>query len=297
MNPNNKFKVSPLIIGTMRLGAWGAKMSTQELENFIDACVDHGFTDFDHADIYGNYTEESNFGAVIKRRPDLPSKIQITSKCGIKLTCPNRPDHKIKYYDSTKAHIIWSAENSLKELGVPYLDLLLLHRLDYLMNPHEVAEAITQLKYAGKVKNFGVSNFTPSQFEMLHSFTPIVSHQVEISALHRNAFEDGTLDKCLKHKIIPTAWSPLAGGILCQKTKDPGILKVQNVLENLSKKYEAGYDQILLVWLKKHPANIVPILGTTKIERILKAKAALRIELTHQEWYEIWQAASGKEVL
>ena len=293
MNPTNKIQFSPLIIGTMRLGEWGVKMNTQELEYFIDACIDLGFTDFDHADIYGHYTEENRFGEVMKRRPDLKSKLQITTKCGIRLITPNRPKHTVKSYDSTKEHILWSTENSLQELGVDHLDVLLLHRPDYLMHPQEVAEAITQLKFAGKVKTFGVSNFSPSQFELLHSLTPLVTNQVEISLLHRDTFEDGTLDQLLRHKITPTAWSPLGGGALFTKDADP---KIKAALDTIAEKHNATIDQILIAWLRKHPAGIIPVLGTTKIKRIEQAKAALSITLSHEEWYTLWEAAIGKEV-
>jgi len=293
---NEKINFAPLIIGTMRLGEWGAKMNTNELERFIDACLDLELNDFDHADIYGHYTEEGNFGKVIKRRPDLKSKIQITTKCGIKLVTENRPHHKIQSYDSSKNHIITSAENSLKELAVDQIDLLLLHRPDFLMNPHEIAEAFEVLKKNGKVKNFGVSNFTPSQFEMLNSFTPLVNNQVEISLLHLNPFQDGTLDQCLKLNIQPTAWSPFGGGKIFTESDDPRNNRIQKVAKELSEKYNASLDQILLAWLLKHPSSIIPIVGSTKISRIKTAKEALQINLSHEEWYQLWEASVGEPV-
>lgn len=287
---------SPIIIGTMRLGDWGSNLSTEELERFIDACVDLDLKDFDHADIYGHYTEEERFGRVLKRRPDLKSKIQITTKCGIRLMTPNRPEHRIKSYDATTKHIIWSAENSLQQLGVDVLDVLLIHRPDYLMNPHEIAEAVEQLKQAGKIRTFGVSNFTPSQFDLLNSFTPLVTNQIEISLLHRNAFEDGTLDQCIKLGIPPTAWSPFGGGAIFSKSDDADLLRIQGVLNQLSKQHNASTDQLLLAWLRKHPSGIIPIVGSSKIERIAKAKAALDINLSHEDWYKLWEAALGHEV-
>ena len=296
MNSTEKIQFSPYIVGAMRLGEWGAQMNSQELEKFIDGCLDLGLKDFDHADIYGHYTEEAKLGEVIKRRPDIKSKIQITTKCGIKLTTPNRPTHKIKSYDSTREHIIQSAENSLKELNVEAIDLLLIHRPDYLMDAFEVATTFSDLKQAGKVKHFGVSNFTPSQFELLKSVTPLVTNQVEISVTHRNAFEDGTLDQCQKYNIQPTAWSPLGGGSLFGDTKDDAILNIQKVLAELGEKHKASADQILYAWLLKHPAKIVPVLGTTKIERITAAIEAREIVLTHEDWYQIWEAALGHEV-
>ena len=262
----------------------------------MDACVDMGFKDFDHADIYGHYTEEQRFGEVIKRRPDLKSKIQITTKCGIRLLTPNRPKHQVKSYDSTKAHILWSAEHSLKQLGVEVLDVLLLHRPDYLMDIYEVAEAVEQLKKEGKIKAFGVSNYSYTQFEILNSCTPLITNQLEISLLHRNAFEDGRLDQCRKLGIRPTAWSPFGGGTIFSKTIDAEVKSIKKVLQQLGEKYKASADQILLAFLLKHPSGIIPILGSTKIARIKTAKAALDISLSHEDWYKLWEAALGQEV-
>ena len=287
---------SPIIIGTMRLGEWGSNLSTEELEKFIDACIDMGFSDFDHADIYGHYTEEGRFGRVIKRRPDLKSKVQLTTKYGIRLITPNRPSHQIKSYDSTVNHLIWSTENSLKELGVDCIDVMLIHRPDYLLHPSDIAEAVEKLKKQGKIKAFGVSNFTPSQFDLLNSFTPLVTNQLEISLLQRSSFEDGSLDQCLKLGIRPTAWSPFGGGAIFGQTTDPQTIKLKEVLSQVSKEYNATIDQILLAFLLKHPAQIIPILGSTKISRIEAAKDALNIELTHEDWYRLWEAAIGHEV-
>ena len=287
---------SPVIIGTMRLGVWGEKLSLAAQERFIDQCLDLGINDFDHADIYGCYTTESEFGAILKRRKDLKNKVQITTKCGIKLICEERPTHKVKSYDSSANHILQSTENSLKELGIDQIDLLLLHRPDYLMNPSEIAVAFEQLKRAGKVKHFGVSNFSPSQFDLLNSYTPLLTNQVEVSITHRNAFEDGTLDQCIKHKIQPTAWSPLGGGTIFGESEDITIQAIQKVAKTLGEKYGAGIDQILLAWINKHPSRIVSVLGTSKIKRVEAALKALEITLTHEEWYELWQAAIGEEV-
>ena len=287
---------SPIIIGTMRLGDWGSNLSSEGLEYFIDGCLACGFNDFDHADIYGHYTDEERFGRVIKRRPDLKSKIQLTTKCGIRLTTPNRPSHYVKSYDATAKHIVWSAENSLKQLGVDCIDVLLIHRPDYLMDPSEVASAIEELKTSGKIKSFGVSNFKPSQFELLNQFVPLITNQVEISLLHRNAFEDGTLDQCLSLGIRPTAWSPYGGGVIFGSNTEPQIIRIRKVIDELVETYSASIDQILLAFLLKHPAQIIPIIGSSKISRIQSAKEALSIKLSHQDWYRLWEAALGNEI-
>ncbi|AWX44066.1 putative oxidoreductase YcsN [Flagellimonas maritima] len=291
-----KDSISPYIIGTMRLGTWGSNLTTAEYEKFIEGCIDLNLVDFDHADIYGHYTTEEDFGKVLKSRKDLRKKMRITTKCGIKLTSENRPDHKIKSYDLSAEHINVSVEKSLANLKTDYIDVLLLHRPDYLFDPHEIAETFSKLKKEGKVLDVGVSNFSPSQFDLLNSLTPLITNQVEISLLHRNAFEDGTLDQCQKLKVIPTAWSPLGGGILFKDSKDKKIQAIQKTLNLLAEKYSAANDQILYAWLRKHPAGIVPVLGTSKIERIKAASEALNISLTHEEWYMLWQAALGREI-
>ncbi|PRX56492.1 putative oxidoreductase [Flagellimonas meridianipacifica] len=291
-----KETISPLIIGTMRLGTWGSQLSTSEYEKFIEGCLELGLKDFDHADIYGHYTTEEDFGNVLKSRNDLREKMRITTKCGIKLISHNRPNHNVKSYDLSPKHILESVDLSLENLKTDYIDVLLLHRPDYLFNPHEIAEVFEKLKQSGKVLEFGVSNFSPSQFDLLHAITPLVTNQVEISVLQRSAFEDGTLDQCLKHNVIPTAWSPLGGGSLFGKTTSQEMEAIKNVLNTLGEKYDAAHDQILYAWLRKHPAGIIPVLGTSKLERIQTAHKALDINLTHEEWYMLWEAAIGREI-
>lgn len=291
-----KLTYSPLIVGTMRLGSWGANFDTQQLERYIDECLELGLMDFDHADIYGHYTEEAHFGEVIKRRPDLASKVRITTKCGIKLMTENRPSHQLKSYDSTAQHILTSVDQSLSDLGVEQVELLLLHRPDFLLNPHEVAEAFEQLRTQGKVKLFGVSNYSTSQFELLNAFTPLVTNQVEVSVLHLHALYDGTLDQCLRLGISPTAWSPFGGGAIFSESTDPRIQRIQEVATEIGKRHEATMDQVLLAWVFKHPSGIVPVIGSSKIARIKTALAATEITLSHEEWYQLLAASTGEEV-
>lgn len=296
MNKERPITFPPIVVGTMRLGSWGANLSSKELENYVDQCLDLGLTDFDHADIYGNYTEENHFGEVIKRRHDLKSKVEVITKCGIKLVANNRSDHKIKSYDSSGAHILQSVENSLKNLGIDQIKLLLLHRPDYLLNPNDVAETFDKLRASGKVRHFGVSNFTTSQFELLNSFTPLTTNQFEFSTTHLQPLEDGTLDQSLRLGFQPMAWSPFGGGEIFAKTADTRALRVRKVAKELGDKYDAGIDQILLAWVCQHPSEIVPVVGSTKIERISSALNGVRITLTRQEWYEILQASKNGEV-
>ncbi len=293
---SDQITFSPLIIGAMRLGHWGVKMSTDELEQFIDQCLELGLNDFDHADIYGHYTEEGKFGKVLSRRPDLKQKLQITTKCGIKMIAPNRPDHKVKSYDSTYDHIIKSAENSLRSLHIDCIDLLLIHRPDFLMDPAEIARAFEDLRNQGKAKHFGVSNFTVEQFEMLQAYTPLVTNQIEASILYTDPFEDGTINQCQRHRILPTIWSPLGGGALFSESEDPRINRIKEVAVTICSKHNIELDQLLLAWLMKHPAGMIPVLGTSKISRIEKALKAVEVTLSHEEWYELWQASKGEEV-
>ena len=291
-----EYKISPFMIGTMRMGQWGSKMNASEIEKFIEGCIALDLIDFDHADIYGSYTTESDFGAVLKNRPDLRNQMRITTKCGIRIVSENRPEQQIKSYDLTKDHIKRSVENSLLALHTDHIDTLLLHRPDFLLDPQEIAEAFTALEKEGKVKYFGVSNFSLSQCELLQEIFPLCTHQVEISLLHREAFENGVLDQCQKWGITPTAWSPLGGGALLKSSEDQDMAKVQKKITTLCEKHDAQPDQVLLAWLRKHPAGIVPVLGTSKLSRIKNARYSLKINLTHEEWYMLWQAATGTEI-
>ncbi len=285
---------SELIIGTMRLGTWDANYNTTQWQGFVEDCLALGMSSFDHADIYGDYSTEADFGKVLKNAPQLRDKLQIITKCGICRVCENRPQYRIKSYDSGKAHIMASVENSLRDLQTEYIDMLLLHRPDYLMEPDEIAEAFTELLSTGKVKSFGVSNFSPSQFQLLNEAFPLATNQVEVSITTRHTFEDGTLDQCMRHGIRPQAWSPLGGGVIFGENEV--ATRIKKVAQALMEKHNASLDQLLLAWLRRHPAQILPVLGTTKIERIKTAVKSLDIQLDRVEWYDLWQAATGEKI-
>ncbi|PWJ39245.1 aldo/keto reductase [Sediminitomix flava] len=288
--------LSKIATGVWKWGEWGSNFSTTEIEKLIQASLEAGISTFDHADIYGNYGCEALFGEVLKANPSLRNEMEIVTKCGIKLISENRPSHKIKSYDTSKEHILFSVENSLKNLATDHIDLLLIHRPSPLMHPDEMAEAFTELKDSGKVLHFGVSNFTPSQFDMLNSRVELVTNQIEISALHRDPFLDGTLDKCLEKSIKPMAWSPLGSGRIFTDKEAEDVVRVRKVLTELSEKYDASFDQLLFAWLFKHPSQIIPILGTGKTERIQSAADALKINMDQEDWFRIWEAAEGNEV-
>ncbi|MCI0750790.1 MAG: aldo/keto reductase [Flammeovirgaceae bacterium] len=215
----------------------------ETLERLIHTSIETGITSFDHADIYGNYSCEEVFGSVIRNNSSLKNKIQVITKCGIKLVS-DKKDHRIKHYDTTKEHIIASAEQSLKNIGVDKLDVLLIHRPDPLMNPEAIAEAFEILRAQGKVLHVGVSNFTSSQFEMLQKYSsaPLVTNQIEISLFKNESLFDGTIDVLMKHSASPMAWSPLGGG---KHFETDAMSRLNEVAEN----YNSTSSQLLLAWL------------------------------------------------
>ena len=277
--------MSDIVVGTMRWGIWDAKFTTAQYEAMIDKSMSLGMSTFDHADIYGDHTTEAEFGAALKLHPEWRSQIELVSKCGIIRVCDQKPEHYIKAYDFTKSHILQSAEDSLRNLQTDYLAVMLLHRPDLLMDPDEVAEAFELLYTSGKVRSFGVSNFTPSQVKLLQSTVPVGVHQLEVSVNEVSAFNDGRLDQCALDGIVPMAWSPLGGGTLPNE--------MLTVLEPLAKAFEVTPQVIALAWLLQHPAGILPVVGTTKSENLEAAQKALNIKLDRQQWYTIYQAATG----
>lgn len=277
--------MSDIVVGTMRWGIWDAKFTTAQYEAMIDTSMSLGMSTFDHADIYGDYTTEAEFGAALKLHPEWRSQMELVTKCGIIRVCDQKPEHYIKAYDFTKSHILQSAEDSLRNLQTDYLDVMLLHRPDLLMDPDEVAEAFELLYTSGKVRSFGVSNFTPSQVKLLQSTVPVGVHQLEVSVKDVSAFDDGRLDQCALDGIVPMAWSPLGGGTLPNE--------MLTVLEPLATAFELTPQAIALAWLLQHSSGILPVVGTTKAENLEAAQAALNIKLDRQQWYTIYQAATG----
>jgi predicted oxidoreductase len=275
------------VLSRIVAGAW--RWNNVDVAKLIHTSLEVGITSFDHADIYGDYENEKIFGHALKKVIVSRQDIQLISKCGIKLMSSKQPDTWVKHYDTSKQHIIASAENSLKNLGTDYLDLLLIHRPDPLMHCEEVSEAFGLLKQNGKVLHFGVSNFTATQYEMLQSFLPfpLVTNQVELSLGRLDTLYDGTVDVLTKHKTAVMAWSPLGGGKL---------LSSANGLWAKKEKYNASETQMSLAWLLKHPAPIFPVIGTTQPDRIIESAKALEIKLDRQDWFEMLKAASGKDV-
>lgn len=285
---SNGPELSRIIVGAWR---W-TNESTDQIVKLIQTSLDAGINTFDHADIYGNYSCEESFGNALRANPSLRNKISLITKFGIKLLSDKRPSHHIKHYDTSAEHIVWSVENSLKMLSTDRIDLLLIHRPDPLLNPTEVAEAFSKLKQQGKVLHFGVSNFTTSQFEMLQSYLPfpLVTNQIELSLFKHEPFFNGATDVLMKHNVKPLAWSPLGGGKFFEDER------VKSLLDRLANEYKASVTQILLAWLLKHPSAVLPIIGTTKPERIIEGAGSLTVNLDRQHWFELLKAATGKDV-
>ncbi|MBF2047095.1 MAG: aldo/keto reductase family oxidoreductase [Elainella sp. C42_A2020_010] len=286
--------LSRLVLGVWRMAEW--QQSAQETLNLIQQCVDWGITTFDHADLYGDYTCEGLFGDALTLNPALRSRIELITKCGIKIVSKNRPEHKIKHYDTSYDHILQSVDHSLQQLRTDYLDLLLIHRPDPLMDADQVAAAFTHLKHSGRVRYFGVSNFLPSQFDLLASRLdfPLVTNQIEISVMHLDAFTDGTINHLQRLRVAPMAWSPFGGGQLFGNS--PKAVRLQKSLAAVAQQLNATVDQVALAWLLIHPARIVPILGSGNLDRIASATKAEPLNLTREQWFAIWTAATGTEV-
>jgi len=273
-------------------------MSDKDLSIFMDELVELGITSFDHADIYGNYSCEAKLGDILTLNKGLRNKIEIITKCGIKLVSDKFPDRKIKYYDYSYEHIITSANSSLKNFRTDHIDLFLLHRPAPFFDPAVAAKAISVLKKEGKVLHFGVSNFTPGQYEMLSKFTSekLVTNQVEISPYCLEHFENGNIDFFLRENIKPMAWSPLAGGKLLNPHDDKGPRILRAITQVAEELNIAPIDKVIYAWLLKHPATIMPVVGTGNIERIKAAVDALEIDMTLEQWYKIYIAVLGKEL-
>lgn len=290
------FSLSRIIHGQMRMNDW--KMTNSDLLGLFHELLDLGITTFDHADIYGNYTCEARLGEVLSLEKGLRDRIEIVTKCGIKLVSDKYPDRKVKYYDYSYDHIVTSVNNSLKSIGTDRIDLLLLHRPAPFFDPEPVAKAFSDLKKRGKVLHFGVSNFLPGQYELLNSFTDekLVTNQVEISPYCLEHFENGNIDFFLKEKIRPMAWSPVAGGRLLNPHDDKGPRIMRVIREVAEEMHARAVDQVIYAWLLMHPVQMMPIIGTGKIERIRNAVASLQVKMTLEQWYRIFIAAKGREL-
>ena len=284
---SSNLQVSAIAAGCMRINKFKAK----EVDAWVNTVLENGIDFFDHADIYGGYTTEAEFGKAVAESKIARDKIQLISKCGIQLE--GSRTNKIKHYDYSKEYIIWSVENSLKNLQTDYLDVFLLHRPSPLMVADEIAEAVEKLKKDGKIIDFGLSNFTSSQTELIRQKTEVNYNQIQFSATHHEAMLDGSLDYMQFHGIQPMSWNPL-GTVFREDTEQTRRLK--KILAELVEKYGVGSDTILLAWILQHPSNVIPVAGTVNIARIQQLMKAVELKMDKQDWFAIWTESMGNEV-
>lgn len=290
---SDSLSVSRIIYGLWR-HTDDQDISEQKLQSKIEACLEQKITTFDQADIYGGYTSETLLGETLKQAPHLRDSMEIITKCDIVAPIGIYSDKKIKHYDTSAQHINSSVERSLSQMAIDQIDLLLLHRPDPLMDAEETGKALDNLIKSGKVKAIGVSNFKPWDIDLLQSCTKnkLVSNQIEISLCQNNALTNGDLAYLQQHRIPPMAWSPLGGGELFKHSHSP----LNQKLNNLAKDFDVQPTAIAIAWLLRHPAQILPIMGSNNIQRIKQFSEALNVELSREDWFELLQAASGKDV-
>jgi predicted oxidoreductase len=283
-------EVSPVIYSFWRALEDPDGISYRTVQAKLHACLDQGITTFDHADVYGNYRIEELFGKAVKESNIKREDIILSTKCGINTIDESRPEYRTRHYDSSPDHIIKSVEHSLKNLGTDYIDILLLHHPDPLMDADETASALTTLVRKGLVKHVGVANFTVHQHKLLQSRLSllIITNHLELNLLNIKPITDGTLDFIKQQYSRPLAWSPLAGGKLLDKN-DESTFNIRSALKRIAINYNINEEQLAIAWLLKLGA--LPIVGTNSLERIKNATSAVNIELDKQDWYEIYFTA------
>jgi len=288
----DKTPFSRLIAGTMTWGVWGKDLTKIQMTERIEACVAHKITAFDHADIYGDYTTEAAFGKAFRESQVARSDVQFISKCGIQLPLATR-GNTIKHYTYAANYMIASVEQSLRNLQTEYLDLLLLHRPSPLLQVEEVATAVNKLTREGKIVEVGLSNFDPAQTALLQTVIDVRYNQIEFSLTAYEAMINGHLSYMQVHTITPMCWSPL--GTVFSKN-DPRSQRVATLAQQLADTYTVSVEVILLAWIIKHPAGILPVFGSTNLQRIANLYQATTLELTEQDWFALWTASAGTAV-
>jgi predicted oxidoreductase len=289
---NKEVSLSRIVYGMWRLGD-DENTSPEHVRAKIDASLDQGITSFDQADIYGGYEAEEILGNALSGSA-LRNKMEIVTKCDIIAPVGRYADARVKYYDTSRAHIMASVDHSLRLMGIDYIDLLLIHRPDPLMDHHETGSALDEVIASGKVRSVGVSNFRPYDWELLQSAmkNQLVTNQIELSVLAHDSFVNGDV---AFHQRIGTplmAWSPLAGGALFSGDHPD----VMSVLSNVALQNNVDETAVAIAWLLAHPSRILPVLGTNSLERIKGMSAALDVKMDRQTWYEIYTASLGREV-
>ena len=285
--------LSRLVYGMWRLGD-DEDTSPGHVQAKIETCLEHGITTMDQADIYGAYGAEEILGNCRRDAPQLRAKIEIVTKCDIVAPMGRHSGARVKYYDTSREHIEASVDLSLSLMNIEQIDLLLIHRPDPFMDHRETGAVLDELVASGKVKSVGVSNFRPWDWDLLQSAmtTRLATNQIEMSVLAHEPFTNGDLAFLQQHGISPMAWSPLGGGALFGDGH-PGL---RGVLTKIATQQNVDIAAVAIAWLLAHPAKIVPVLGTNRLERIAQSAAAKTVEIDRQTWFEIYTAALGHEV-
>lgn len=289
---------SRLVYGTWRALDEKEAATPAHLLARLKKCLDLGITTVDTAEIYGLYRVEEALGEALKLDPGVKKRIELVTKCGIYVPCSFHPERKVAHYNVTAARIVKSAEKSLRLIDTDCLDLLLVHRPDWLTSADETAEGLNRLLKEGKIRSAGVSNYNVHQFDLLSSRMdqPLVTNQIEFGLLCMDPIYDGTADQCQRLRIRPMAWSPLGGGRLFDETSEASA-RVRAKARELSAKYGgASADQLAYAWIMAHPSGALPVIGTNKLDRIATAAGAAGIELEREDWYALWEAAQGQQI-
>jgi predicted oxidoreductase len=284
--------LSPIVAGLWRIADWNLDVAARV--RWIEQALELGITTFDHADIYGGYRAEALFGEALARAPGLRTRMQLVTKCGIRLRSAERP-YRVNHYDSTAAYVRSQVEQSLVNLRTDRLELVLIHRPDYLMDAAVLAQILATLTREGKVAHWGVSNHSTSQFALLHQQHPLVTHQLELSPLQMAALDDGTLDQAQQLSLRPMTWSPLGGGRLF-RDDDPQAARVRDEMAPIAARLGISLATLAYAWILRHPSRPHPITGSGRIEGLREAVAALDVRLEPEDWYAIWTASKGGPV-
>lgn len=284
---------SRIVAGCWRLADWS--LGVEDRVRWIAGCLDLGVSTFDHADIYGGGEAEAQFGQALAASPGLRDTMQIVSKCGIRLRGDAGGAPRVQHYDTSAAHVESAVETSLRRLRTDRLDVLLVHRPDALLDADALAACFERLRASGKVLHFGVSNFLPAQFALLHRRIALVTNQVECSPLHLAPLHDGTFGQAQDLGLAPMIWSPLAGGRLFSSDA-PDARRVRDVLARVAQERAVSPTTLAYAWLLRHPARLVPLTGSRRLDAVREAVAALDVALDAECWYEIWEAGNGAPV-
>ena len=293
INLTNDLSLSRIVYGMWRLGD-DADTSSAHVQAKIEACLAQGITTMDQADIYGGYMAEEILGVALREAPALKDRIEIVTKCDIVAPVGRHSAARVKYYDTGRAHITASVEDSLRLMGMERIDLLLIHRPDLLMDHVETGAVLDELVASGKVRSVGVSNFRPWDWDLLQSAmaTQLVTNQIEISVMAHHPFTNGDIAFLQRIDVPPMAWSPLAGGALFS-ADNTGL---HETLSSIAARHDSDVTSLVVAWLMAHPAKIMPVMGTNSLERIANFGAAAALTIDRETWYEIYTAALGHEV-